>query len=129
MKRIFILLVVTIIPLTAFSCALFLSPREQRIKEVERSLIETDERVVQGCHCLGTVQGTVDVGNTFLLFSKIRCKSKVKHDAAILGATHIVWLYTHKTSAAALVYKCEIKDNGQNKPEKNRAEKYKAALQ
>jgi len=118
MKKIFILLVVTIILLTAFSCALFLSPREQRIKEVERSLIETDERVVQGCQCLGTVRGTVDVGNTFLLFSNIKCKDKVRHSAAILGATHIVWLYTHKTSAAALAYKCEIMDSGQNKPEK-----------
>ena len=116
MKRIFILLVITIILLTAFSCAL--SPREKRIKEVERSLIETDERVVQGCQCLGTVRGTVDVGNTFLLFSKSNCKNKAKHGAAILGATHIVWLYTHKTSAAALAYKCEIKDSGQNKPEK-----------
>lgn len=118
MKKIFILLVVTIILLTTFSCALFLSPREQKIKEVERSLIETDERVVQGCQCLGTVQGTVDVGNTFLLFSNSRCKSKVKHGAAILGATHIVWLYTHKTSAAALAYKCEIIDSDQNKSEK-----------
>ena len=117
MKKILILIVLTIILLTTFSCAL--SPREQRIKEVERSLIETDERIVQGCQCLGTVQGSVDVGNTFLLFSKIKCKNKVKHSAAILGATHIVWLYTHKTSAAALAYKCEIKDSGQNKPEKN----------
>jgi hypothetical protein len=116
MKRIFILSMVTIILLTTFSCAL--SPREQRIKEVERSLIETDERVVQGCQCLGTVYGTVDVGNTFLFFSKIKCKNKVKHGAATLGATHIVWLYTHKTTAAALAYKCEIKDSGQNKPEK-----------
>jgi len=115
MKRISIPLMVTIILLTTFSCAL--SPREKRIKEVEQSLIETDERVVQGCQCLGTVRGTVDVGNTFLLFSKSSCKNKAKHGAAILGATHIVWLYTHKTSAAALAYKCEIK------PEKNTEEK------
>ena len=119
MKRISILLMVTIILLTTFSCTLFLSPREKRIKEVERSLIETDERVVQGCQCLGTVQGTVDVGNTFLFFLKAKGKNEVKHRAAILGATHIVWLYIHKTSAAALAYKCEIKDSGQNKPEKN----------
>ncbi len=117
MKRIFILLVITIILLTAFSCAL--SPREKRIKEVERSLIETDERVVQGCQCLGTVQGTVDVGNTFLFFLKAKGKNEVKHRAAILGATHIVWLYIHKTSAAALAYKCEIKDSDISKPEKN----------
>ena len=82
-------------------------------------MIETDERVVQGCQCLGTVQGTVDVGNTFLLFSKIKCKNKVKHGAAILGPTHIVRLHTHKTSAATLAYKCEIKDSGQNKPDEN----------
>jgi len=117
MKRIFILLMVTIMLLTIFSCALFLSPREKRNKEVAQSLIETDERVVQGCQCLGTVQGTVDVGDTFLSFSKIRCKNKARHRAAILGATHIVWLHTHKTSAAALAYKCEIRDSGQNKPE------------
>jgi hypothetical protein len=121
MKRIFVLLVLTILLLNTFSCAFFLSPREQRIKEMERSLIETDERIVQGCQCLGTVHGTVDVGNTFIFFSKIRCKNKAKRSAAVLGATHIVWLYTHKTSAAALAYKCEIKDSGQNKPEKNRA--------
>jgi len=82
-------------------------------------LIETDERVVQGYECLGTVQGTVDVENSFLLFSKIKYKNEIKHGAAILGATHIVWLYTHKTSAAALAYKCEIKDSGQNKPDEN----------
>ena len=117
MKKIFFLLVVMIILFTTFSCALFLSTREQRIKEVKRSLIETDERVVQSCQCLGTVRGMVDVGDISLLFSKYRCKNKVKNGAAILGATHIVWLYTHKTSAAALVYKCEIKDSGQNKPE------------
>ena len=70
MKKIFILLVVTIILLTAFSCTRFLSPREQRIKEVERSLIDTDERVVKGCQYLGTVQGMVDVGNTFIFFFK-----------------------------------------------------------
>jgi hypothetical protein len=115
MKRISIPLMVTIILLATFSCAL--SPKEKRIKEVEQSLIETDERVVQGCQCLGTVRGTIDVGNTFLLFSKSSCKNKAKHGAAILGATHIVWLYTHKTSAAALAYKCEIK------PEKNTEEK------
>jgi len=119
MKRISILLMVTIILLTTFSCTLFLSPREKRIKEVERSLIETDERVVQGCQCLGTVQGTVDVGNTFLFFLKAKGKNEVKHRAAILGATHIVWLYIHKTSAAALAYKCEIKDSDISKPEKN----------
>jgi len=114
MKRISILLVVIIILLNTFSCAFFLSPREQRIKEVERSLIETDERVVQGCQCLGTVQGRVDVGNTFLLFSKIRCKNRAKRNAAILGATHIVWLHVHKTSAVAMAYKCEVKTSGQN---------------
>ena len=118
MKRIFILLVILIILLTTFSCAFFLSPREQRIKEVQRSLIETDERLVKGCQYLGTVQGTVDVGNTFIFFSKIRCKNRAKHSAAILGATHVVWLHTHKTSAVAMAYKCEIKDSGQNKPEK-----------
>ena len=118
MKRIFILLMIAVVLLTAYSCAFFLSPREQRINEIEGSLIETDERIVQGCQCLGTVQGTVDVGNTFLFFSKIRCKNKAKHRAAILGATHIVWLHIHKTSAAALAYKCQIKDSGRNKPEK-----------
>ncbi|MDY6792869.1 MAG: hypothetical protein SWH54_16515 [Thermodesulfobacteriota bacterium] len=117
MKRILILPMVSIILCTTFSCTLFLSPKEKRIKETTQSLIETDERVVQGCRCLGTVQGTVDVGNIFLFFSKTRCKNKAKHNAAILGATHIVWLYIHQTSAAALAYKCEIKDGGQNKPE------------
>lgn len=117
MKRILVVPMVSIILLTTFSCTLFLSPREKKIKEVAQSLIETDERVVKGCRCLGTVQGTVDVGNTFLFFSKIRCKNKAKHNAAILGATHIVWLYIQKTSAAALAYKCEIKNGGQNKSE------------
>ena len=117
MKKISILLVVIIILLTAFSCTFFLSPKEQRIQEVQRSLIETDERVVQGCQYLGTVQGTVDVGNTFIFFSRIRCENRAKRSAAILGATHIVWVYAHKTSAVAMAYKCEIKDSGQNEPE------------
>jgi len=111
MKRISILLVVIIL-LTAFSCTFFLSPKEQRIQEVQESLIETDERVVRGCQYLGTVQGRVDVGNTFIFFSKIRCENRAKRNAAILGATHIVWLHKHKTSAVAMAYKCKIKDSG-----------------
>jgi hypothetical protein len=118
MKRILILPVVTIVLITTLSCALFLSPREQRIKEVQRSLIETDARLVKSCQFLGTVQGRVDVGNTLLFFSKIRCENRAKRSAALLGATHIVWLHTHKTSAAAMAYKCEVKDSGQKKPEK-----------
>ncbi len=118
MKRISILIVVIIVLLTIFSCASFLSPKEQRLIEVQQSLIETDERVVQGCQYLGTVQGRVDVGNTFIFFSGLRCENRAKRNAAILGATHIVWLYAHKTSAVAMAYKCEIKDSGQSKPEK-----------
>ncbi len=117
MKRISIRLVVIIILLTSFSCTFFLSAKEQRLIEAQRSLIETDERLIQGCQYLGTVQGRVDVGNTFIFFSKIRCENRAKRSAAILGATHIVWLHKHKTSAVAMAYKCEIKDSTQNKSE------------
>ncbi|MBT8352115.1 MAG: hypothetical protein KJO26_12910 [Deltaproteobacteria bacterium] len=109
MKKKYILLVVIIILLTNFSCALFLSEREQSIKEIQRSLIETDERIVKNCQYLGTVQGSVDVGNTLLFFSQIRCKNRAKRSAALLGATHLVWLHVHKTSAVAMAYKCELK--------------------
>jgi len=112
MKRIFILPVIMMILSTHLSCTFFISPREQRIKDVQRALIETDERVVKDCQYLGTVHGTVDVGNTLLFYSKERCRNKAKQNAAVLGATHIVWLYTHKTSAAALAYKCEVKQSG-----------------
>ena len=88
-----------------------------KINRSKRSLIETDERLIQGCQYLGTVQGRVDVGNTFIFFSKIRCENRAKRNAAILGATHIVWLHKHKTSAVAMAYKCEIKDSTQNKSE------------
>ena len=104
-----ILLVVIIMLLTNFSCALFLSEREQSIKEIQRSLIETDDRIVKNCQYLGTVQGSVDVENTLLFFSQIRCKNRAKRSAALLGATHLVWLYVHKTSAVAMAYKYEIK--------------------
>ncbi|MBT8356143.1 MAG: hypothetical protein KJO61_00080 [Deltaproteobacteria bacterium] len=104
-----ILLAVIIILLTNSSCALFLSEREQSIKEIQRSLIETDERIVKNCQYLGTVQGSVDVGNTLLFFSQIRCKNRAKRSAALLGATHLVWLHVHKTSAVAMAYKCELK--------------------
>ncbi len=68
------------------------------------------ERIVKNCQYLGTVQGSVDVGNTLLFFSQIRCKNRAKRNAALLGATHIVWLHVHKTSAVAMAYKCEIKE-------------------
>jgi hypothetical protein len=113
MKTISILLVIIMILLTTFSCALFRSEREQRLQEAQRSLIETDERVVSGCEYLGTVQGSVDLGNTFLFFSHIRCKNRAKRNAVALGATHLVWLHVHKTSAVAMAYKCKVKNSGQ----------------
>ena len=75
---------------------------EKKISEMEPTLIETDERLVQDCLYLGSVTGTTDFGKMFNLFAKSRCKKEARRQAATLGATHIVRLYAYRTSASAL---------------------------
>jgi hypothetical protein len=88
------------------SCTTQPYQHEKKISEMEPTLIETDERLVQDCLYLGSVTGTTDFGKMFNLFAKSRCKKEARRQAATLGATHIVWLYAYRTSASALAYKC-----------------------
>ncbi len=88
------------------ACATNPIPNEKKIIEKEKHIIETDERMVQACYYLGSVKGTTNYGKTFSFYATWLCKKDARRQAAILGATHIVWLYTHPTAASALAYDC-----------------------
>jgi hypothetical protein len=88
-------------------CATNPIPQEKAIIAVEKNIIETDERMVQACYYLGSVDGTTNYGKTFAFYAKWLCKKDVRRQAAILGATHIVWLYAQPTAASALAYDCD----------------------
>ena len=88
------------------ACATNQIPDEKKIIEIEKNIIETDERQVQACYYLGSVNGTTNYGKTFAFYATWLCKKDARRQAAILKATHIVWLYTHPTAASALAYDC-----------------------
>jgi hypothetical protein len=88
------------------ACATNPMPQEKKIIADEKNIIETDERLVQGCYYLGSVNGATNFGKTFSFYATWLCKKDARRQAAISGATHIVWLYTHPTAASALAYDC-----------------------
>lgn len=83
------------------------SPREKELKELERGIIETDERTVDNCRYLGAVSGTADPRFIPEIYAVAKCKERARLHAAEIGATHIVWLYSHPSAAAALAYNCD----------------------
>jgi hypothetical protein len=95
-----------IILLVLCACATNPIPNEKKLIEKEKHIMETDERVVQACYYLGSVKGTTNYGKTFSFYATWLCKKDARRQAAILGATHIVWLHTHPTAASALAYDC-----------------------
>ena len=105
MKEIWVLFSATIL-LMLSGCATNPIPQEKKIIAQEKQIIETDERMVQACHYLGSVNGTTNYGKTFAFYAKWLCKKDARRQAAILGATHIVWLYAQPTAASALAYDC-----------------------
>ena len=98
--------VFSVILLLIYSCTKPPHRQEKKITQMERTLIETDERLVQDCQYLGAVTGTTDFSKRFESLAKSRCRNEARRQAATIGATHIVWLYAYKTSASALAYKC-----------------------
>ena len=83
------------------------SPRDQELKETEKGIIETDERTVDNCRYLGAVSGTADPRFIPEIYAVAKCKERARLHAAEIGATHIVWLYAHPSTAAALAYNCD----------------------
>jgi hypothetical protein len=70
-------------------------------------LIETEAQMVQDCQYLNTVAYNADPGR---LFPKIRnsdAEQAVLYNAAVIGATHVVWVYNNQLGSAAELYKCE----------------------
>ncbi len=92
--------------LQAFSCTTIPEPENQHLEQLAQQLIETDERMVKNCKNLGSVSRTADMNKFFGYHLTSRNIQLVKQQAAQLGATHIVWLYQYKNSAAALAYSC-----------------------
>lgn len=92
--------------LQAFSCTTIPEPENQHLEQLAQQLIETDERMVKNCKNLGSVSRTADMNKFFGYHLARRNIQLVKQQAAQLGATHIVWLYQYKNSAAALAYSC-----------------------
>ena len=83
------------------------SPREQELKEPKWGIVGTDERTVDHYRYLGAVSGTADPRFIPEIFAVAKCKERARLHAAEIGATHIVWLYSHPSVAAALAYDCD----------------------
>lgn len=88
------------------ACAHKPSPEEIRLDKAAQALIETDERLMKSCLYLGSVSVTGDANPMFAGRALRKTKDQVKRQAVVLEATHIVWLYTYDTTAAALAYRC-----------------------
>ena len=88
------------------SCAGSPDPDRRRLQKQALRIVETDERLVQRCEYLGAVRQGTDIDTVFDSVDTERNIQEVKIQAARLGATHIVWLYRYKTSAAATAYRC-----------------------
>ena len=96
-----------VILILAACSALNPSPREKELKDLERGIIETDTRTVDQCRYLGAVSGTADPRFFPEIYAVAKCKERARLHAAEIGATHIVWLYSHPSTAAALAYNCD----------------------
>ena len=96
----------TAIILQAASCTTVPDPETQRLDQLAQQLVVTDERMVQTCKNLGSVSQSADIQKLFGYHLEKRNIQAIKRQAAQLGASHIVWLYRYKSSAAALAYSC-----------------------
>lgn len=92
--------------LQAASCATVPDPETQHLDQLAQQLVVTDERMVQTCKNLGSVSRSADIQQLFGYHLESRNIQAIKRQAAQLGATHIVWLYRYKSSAAAMAYSC-----------------------
>jgi hypothetical protein len=92
--------------LQTVSCTTVSDPETRQLDLLAQQLVETDERMVQTCRKLGSVSRSADIQKMFGYQLERRNIQAIKRQAAQLGATHIVWLYRYKNSAAALAYSC-----------------------
>lgn len=92
--------------LQTVSCTTMSDPATRQIDQLAQQLVETDERMVQSCRNLGSVSRSADMQSLFLYHREKKNIQEIKRQAAQLGATHIVWLYRYKNSAAANAYSC-----------------------
>jgi tRNA G18 (ribose-2'-O)-methylase SpoU len=92
--------------MSSFSCTTIPEPDDQYLDQQAQQLVETDERMVQNCINLGSVSRSADMTKFLGIHLTKRNIQLVKRQAAQLGATHIIWLYQYKNSAAALAYSC-----------------------
>jgi tRNA G18 (ribose-2'-O)-methylase SpoU len=92
--------------MSSFSCTTIPEPDDQYLDQQAQQLVETDERMVQNCRNLGSVSRSADMTKFLGIHLTKRNIQLVKRQAAQLGATHIIWLYQYKNSAAALAYSC-----------------------
>ena len=92
--------------MSTFSCTTIPEPDNQYLDQQAQQLVETDERMVQNCRNLGSVSRSADMTKFLGIHLTKKNIQLVKRQAAQLGATHIVWLYQYKNSAAALAYSC-----------------------
>lgn len=88
------------------ACAHKPSPEEAKLEEAAQKIIETDQKRMKDCQYLGSVTVTGKVNPMFDQRGIRKTKEQVKRKAVLLEATHLVWLYTYDTTAAALVYSC-----------------------
>ncbi len=92
--------------LQTVSCTTMSDPATRQLDQLAQQLVETDERTVQSCRNLGSVSRSADMQRLFLYYRERQNIQEIKRQAAQLGATHIVWLYRYKNSAAANAYAC-----------------------
>ena len=69
-------------------------------------ILETERSLVAGCRSVGVLSETSDAGNPFTFYTTRRMLAKIRKRAAVLGATHIVWLHRTSQSAAAEAFYC-----------------------
>ena len=94
------------ITLLGAGCSFFLSADEREMRHLADQIEETDERTVTNCRYLGTVAGKVDPRTVPERHAIKTGRKLTRRHAAEIGATHIVWLYSHQSASAALAYDC-----------------------
>jgi hypothetical protein len=81
-------------------------PEEAKLENAARQLIEADERQVASCLQPGSVAASRNPNPILSAPATRRVKADLRHRAAAQGATHIAWLYSRDSTAAALAYGC-----------------------
>ena len=70
-------------------------------------LIVTEAQMVQDCQYLNTFAYNEDPGRLFSKFRDSEAEQTILHEADVIGATHVVWVYNYQIGSAAELYKCD----------------------